>query len=345
MTMAVRNACSKAVLTVCAVVLACGVAFPAAAWATVSAVYTATAAPSYSNPITGEFEDSGAASNQALGESMVVSCTYENALVEIDTDGTVYFTIRFNLADQISDMQFQYSSDGSNFTETEATQMQYIEEDDSASADYRFVVSSTSDIVRVNMYVEPMGRYVIYFVSVEDLVEGNTDTFIQTITAGEGTDDDASETDATDEDEESAEDLTDEDENTGVTEYNADGQEVTNGGSSDLLSGKTVGIIVGIIVVIAAAAGVVVYVTYLRPKRAREAAAAAAASMAAAEADDDDEEEEDEEDAEGEAEGDDAEEADAGEADEAVEAEEAVADEAEAAASDSADSADAPKSE
>ena len=70
--------------------------------------------------------------------------------------------------------------------------------------------------------------------------------------------------------------------NSGVKEYNADGQETAEGQDrSEPLNGATTAAIVGGIVVVLAVAGAATYFAYLKPKRAKQAQAAAAAAAAA----------------------------------------------------------------
>ena len=239
------------------------------AFAAEPGIYTASTAPAYANPATGVIEDSGGASNQALGESMVTGTTYEKALVEVDSSGNTFVTLRFKLIDQIGDMQFEVSSDGgATFAAVEREQMQT----DAANntGDFRFQIPDENAVVRVHMDVTPMGRAVIFFVQLSDLVAGNSDTFIQTGSSAA---------------EEPAPTVDGASTTSGVQEFDADGNDVTGGkNAQEGLDGATIGIVVGVVVLAAVIAGAVVYVVRIRPQRAREAAAAAAAAGAAREA-------------------------------------------------------------
>ena len=281
--------------TVCAVVVALAVSAVAhvgVAHAATSAVYTAATVPSYSNPVTGSIEDSAGQSNIALAESMTTGCTYPAALVEKDTAGNTFVTLRFKLADQMGAMSFWADNGGDGaFSAVEAAQMQV----DSANntADWRFQVPSETSNIRVSMYVTPMGRDVVYFTQLTGLVEGNTDAvpFVQTITPGEEAAGPiaAAEPAASASAEPAASSIsgeaapqTDGAANAGVKEYNADGQETTEGQDrSEPLNGATTAAIVGGIVVVLAVAGAAAYFAYLKPKRAKQAQAAAAAAAAA----------------------------------------------------------------
>lgn len=279
-----RGACAAAFALLAVFVVSSSVLVGAAHAAT-SAVHTASTAPSYANPVTGAIEDSAGQSNVALTESMTTGCTYPAALVEKDTAGNTFVTLRFKLADQMGAMSFWADNGGDGaFSAVEAAQMQV----DSANntADWRFQVPSETSNIRVSMYVTPMGRDVVYFTQLTGLVEGNTDAvpFVQTITPGE----EAAEPTAAAEPAASASasgeaaPQTDGAANSGVKEYNADGQETAEGQDrSEPLNGATTAAIVGGIVVVLVVAGAATYFAYLKPKRAKQAQAAAAAAAAA----------------------------------------------------------------
>ncbi|OUO96681.1 hypothetical protein B5F41_01560 [Gordonibacter sp. An232A] len=291
MTTRIHSAFAAACALVATLVLAASVAFPGVAFAAVSAVYTAPTTPTYENPATGVIEDSAGQSNVALGESMVSSIVYENALIERDTDGTLYASLRFKLADQISSIGFEVSADGSTYETVEGVQMQTGTDAATATvtADYRLPIPSETATIRCSMDVIPMGRAVIYFIQFGALQEGDADgTFVVSVTPGEGTEDTAPAATATDgvateEPVQDADDLTNASKNEGVQEFDEEGREVT-GDKQDQgsLDSGTILMIVGIAAAVVVVAGVVVYVAYLRPKRAQQASAAAAAAAAAA---------------------------------------------------------------
>lgn len=301
MTTRIRSACAAACALVTVLVLVASAVSPGPAFAAVSAVYTAETNPTYENPATGAIEDAAGSSNVALAESMVTSIVYENALIERDTDGTLYASLRFKLADQISSIALEVSADGSSYEPVEAAQMQTGTDSatSTATADYRFAIPSKTATVRCSMDVIPMGRAVVYFISFGALQEGDADgTFVQTVTPGEGTEDaapaaasaadaDASGTSgdadaAEDEPVQDADDLTGTSPNEGVQEFDEEGREVTGGKQAEAsLDGGTLALIAGIAAGVIVVAGVAVYAVYLRPKRAKQASAAAAAAAAA----------------------------------------------------------------
>lgn len=140
-------------------------------------IYTATATSHYRHPTTGVIEDSGGESSYVLGQSMTDSALNKAALVEVDSSGATWVTIRLNLMDNIQSPQFQV--DGSSAS---ATLMQ--EDYSNNTADYRMRVNSENSIIRCNMYVIPMGREVIFYITVGGLSSGSGD-FVTSITVQE----------------------------------------------------------------------------------------------------------------------------------------------------------------
>lgn len=131
-------------------------------------IYTATATSHYRHPTTGVIEDSGGEGSYVLGQSMTESALNKAALVEVDSSGATWITIRLNLMDNIQSPQFQV--DGSSVS---ATLMQ--EDYTNNTADYRMRVNSENSIIRCNMYVIPMGREVIFYITVGGLSAGSGD--------------------------------------------------------------------------------------------------------------------------------------------------------------------------
>lgn len=271
-------------------------AAPSPALAVVSSVETAEVTPSYPNPITGEIEDPGDPNMVAMAESMMEGVTYPYALIETDTDGNVFVSLRFNLADQESGVTMEASTDGSDYA---AAPGEMVASDAEANtADWRFQVPAGTKYLRSHLGVIPIDREVIYFLMLGDAIDGNSAGFTQTVTPGEGAEEpaaagapdaaepgetaEASETEApviadaaADEAAPAAGESADE----GIVEYNAEGRDVTGGANEQPgLDGGTIALIVGIVVAVAVIAGVIVFVAYVRPKRARQAAAAAAAA-------------------------------------------------------------------
>lgn len=140
--------------------------------AAANGIYIAKATSHYKHPITGNIEDSGGSSSAVLGQSMTESATYHKALVEVDPIGNTYITVRLQLMDNIQNPQFQV--DGVPVT-ADITQENFGAMSEDNTADFRMQVNSENSIIRCSMYVVPMGRDVIFYITVSDLQVGNED--------------------------------------------------------------------------------------------------------------------------------------------------------------------------
>lgn len=165
-----KSVCGVAVMLVLAASIT---AIPA--YAAENGIYLATATPHYKHPTTGVIEDSGGDGSAVLGQSMTESATYTKALVEVDADGRTYVTVRLKLMDNIENPTFQV--DGKSVS------VSCMQEDYSNNtADFRMRVGSEHSVIRCSMYVVPMGRQVIFYITVSGLQSGSGD-FITSIAA------------------------------------------------------------------------------------------------------------------------------------------------------------------
>lgn len=137
-------------------------------------IYIAMATPHYRHPVTGVIEDAGGDSSAVLGQSMTESATYRRALVEVDSAGQTYITVRLQLMDNIENPVFQVDGAAVN-----ATLMQ--EDYTNNTADYRMRVGSENSVIRCSMYVVAMGRQVVFYITVSNLQAGSGD-FVTSIT-------------------------------------------------------------------------------------------------------------------------------------------------------------------
>lgn len=141
--------------------------------ATTNGIYIATASPHYKHPATGVIEDAGGESSAVLGQAMTESATHNRALVEVDQNGNTFVTVRMKMMDNIQRVSFQV--DGKDVA---ATCMQ--EDYNKNTADFRMRVNSESSVIRCSIYVAPMGRDVIFYITVSGLQPGSGD-FITSI--------------------------------------------------------------------------------------------------------------------------------------------------------------------
>lgn len=267
-------------------------ACPSCAYAATSLALSATTQPSYENPYNGVIEDSGGVRARALGESMVNSTVDKQAFFERDMEGRCFITLRLHQGKEIGDVKFQSSKDDKGAF-SEAIAAQTMQKNAKANTiDVRAQVRSQDAALRVSMYVEPMGRYVIYFVKLAQFEPGNAGGFVESVKPGEGSDDTpatagaaagAAHSSATQgngsdttaqksaSSSESGASAT-----SGVKEFNGDGAPV---GSDTKAAANSLNypLIIGIIVVVLMVIAVIVNFAVLAPARARAREAAQAA--------------------------------------------------------------------
>lgn len=154
-----------------------------AAWTPVyvsasSGIFLADTTPSYAHPVTNQIEDSG--NNPGIGQGMTESMIGAKALLEFDTDGTIYATARYYLTDQIRDVKIWTQKTGATgWQSVKATVMQQ-NVNGKYCTDYRFVIPSKDAIVRTSCYVDAMGREVIFYYTFSNPKEGSGD-FVKSI--------------------------------------------------------------------------------------------------------------------------------------------------------------------
>ena len=138
-------------------------------------VYTCTVNPCYAHPVTGEIEDAGGSSSTATGQGMVEGALGGSGILEVTDGGEYYLTIRMSLMDYSSGHIFQVQEvGGSGWNSVEASRTGSGSDDSGTTADMRIQVPSESCVVRCSMYVEPMGRDVIFYFYPSDYAVGNT---------------------------------------------------------------------------------------------------------------------------------------------------------------------------
>lgn len=176
----------KSVVMASALGLALLAGFPAVeAHAATGSVYTCTINRCYAHPVTGAVEDSGGAGSYATGQGMVEGCVYPTGILEVADDGNYYLTIRLSLMDYTSGHDFQVQSVGdSGWSSTGYTQTGTGSDSNGTTADVVIQVPSENCIVRGTMYVEPMGRNVVFYLYPSDYKEGNNTDMNATMVTG-----------------------------------------------------------------------------------------------------------------------------------------------------------------
>lgn len=126
---------------------------------------------SYRHPVTGVIEDAGGEASEALGQSMVQRIMGEKAYYE-EVGEERFLSVAFGMSDSISSFRFDVDT-GNGFAETSGER--FFDGDN--VADYRIRTLSRETVLRARLFVEPMGRNVVFYIYGTDFVPGNATTF------------------------------------------------------------------------------------------------------------------------------------------------------------------------
>lgn len=138
-------------------------------------VYTCNITPTYKHPVTGKIEDSGGSSSYATGQGMVEGAVASKGLLEAADSGEYYLNIRMSLVDYTSNHSFSVQKKGaSGWSKASMAVTANGKDDNGKTADICIQVLDKDCIVRCSMYVEPMGRNVIFYFYPSDFSEGNS---------------------------------------------------------------------------------------------------------------------------------------------------------------------------
>lgn len=145
-------------------------------------VYTCTINRCYAHPVTGVIEDAGGEASYATGQGMVEGCVYATGMMEVTDSGEYYLTIRMSLMDYTSGHSFWVQNVGDSDWQSPALgQTGSGTDTNGTTADITICVPSENCVVRGSMYVEPMGRDVVFYLYPSDYSEGNTTDMTPTI--------------------------------------------------------------------------------------------------------------------------------------------------------------------
>lgn len=181
-----KNKILSAIMT-CVLAITLMAGFPAVkAYAASGTVYSCAINRCYAHPVTGVIEDSGGESSYATGQGMVEGCVYSNGILEVTDDGAYYLTIRMSLMDYTSGHSFQVQNVGDSgwSTPSEIGITGNGSDSNGTTADVCMRVPSENCIVRGSMYVEPMGRDVIFYLYPSNFSEGNSTDMKATMVTG-----------------------------------------------------------------------------------------------------------------------------------------------------------------
>ena len=138
-------------------------------------VYTCKITASYQHPVTGKIEDSGGSQSKATGQGMVEGSVFSRGLMEVTQSGETYLTFRMSLIDYTSKHSFSVQKRGaSGWSNASVVQTASGKDNNGKTADLRMKIPSKDCIIRCSMYVNPMGRNVIFYFYPSSVTEGNS---------------------------------------------------------------------------------------------------------------------------------------------------------------------------
>lgn len=136
-------------------------------------VYSCQMVPSYKHPVTGKAEDSGGTSSYATGQGMVESVMGNSGMLEETENGEYYLTVRISLMDLTSDHKFWTQKKGESVWQSVSQAITQTGSDKNGkTSDFCFAVPDKDSIIKTSMYVEPMGRDVVFYAYLKNLKEG-----------------------------------------------------------------------------------------------------------------------------------------------------------------------------
>ncbi len=153
-------------LSIGALALCVSIAAPYA-FAMDNGVYTDTVHTHYRHPQTGVIEDSGGEKSEKVGQGMTEGAISKEGLFESFGPNSAV-TIRIVLMDAVSNVSFSVNDAAVTHELTQSGTLP----NGGNFGDFRIPVSSTDDIVRCRMFVEPMGRDVVFYMTFSDFVPG-----------------------------------------------------------------------------------------------------------------------------------------------------------------------------
>ena len=139
--------------------------------------YTVPLIVTYANPETGAMIDGGG--NEALGTSMSQSVMQADALVEYDGEN-YYVSLGIGLISNISsvDILLQTAPGQDEYQSVEITETGRVEKDGDMCVHYRFVMPDVNLLISPQLFVDPMGREVQFFIRLDmDKAERGTSNY------------------------------------------------------------------------------------------------------------------------------------------------------------------------
>ncbi|HER2922177.1 TPA: heme ABC transporter substrate-binding protein IsdE [Streptococcus pyogenes] len=126
----------------------------------------------YRHPISGQIEDSGGEHSFDIGQGMVEGTVYSDAMLEVSDTGKIVLTFRMSLADYSGNYQFWIQPGGTgSFQAVDYNITQKGNDTNGTTLDIAISLPTVNSIIRGSMFVEPMGREVVFYLSASELIQ------------------------------------------------------------------------------------------------------------------------------------------------------------------------------
>ncbi|MCB2838839.1 heme-binding protein [Streptococcus dysgalactiae subsp. dysgalactiae] len=142
-------------------------------------IYSCLIQRNYRHPVSGDIEDSGGENSFDIGQGMVEGTVYQNGMLESSDSGDLLLTFRMSLADFSGDYHFWVQPGGrGSFQAVAYSITQQGTDHNGATKDISISLPDVNCVIRGSMFVEPMGREVIFYLSPAGLEEGYSGNMI-----------------------------------------------------------------------------------------------------------------------------------------------------------------------
>lgn len=126
----------------------------------------------YRHPISGQIEDSGGEHSFDIGQGMVEGTVYSDAMLEVSDAGKIVLTFRMSLVDYSGNYQFWIQPGGTgSFQAVDYNITQKGTDTNGTTLDIAISLPTVNSIIRGSMFVEPMGREVVFYLSASELIQ------------------------------------------------------------------------------------------------------------------------------------------------------------------------------
>lgn len=145
-------------------------------------IYSCAIQRDYRHPVSGQVEDSGGEKSFEIGQGMVEGSVYGSGMLEQGSSGRLNLTFRMSLADFSGNYQFWIQPGGTGaFQAVDYSITNTGSDTNGTTKDVSIVIPDVNTVIRGSMYVEPMGRAVIFYLSPASIQEGYAGDMIPTL--------------------------------------------------------------------------------------------------------------------------------------------------------------------